>query len=366
MKAKKCMAVMLACLLSVSFTACGNKDSEDSQADNKGEWWDVSKENMDEEESTINGDTSHEKETSEVETETSSATDASSEPADTSGTSSKSGGNNQKNQNTSNGNNKTEKTPYENPDTPAMVYSPDVEIFGDKNIADTIAICTVSINGEKFSLAEETVDTLVSRAGIRQNTNYTYLNPFEENDKYDGIFWYGKGYGIYTNAKDEAKRFTGTHVFIEGLESTSVAGDVDPTVEGAYRIRSVYSSADATKNDFAVSYIGGIKVGTLKKDIEDKLGAGGITKGYTYYANQLGALVIKYDENEMASEIYLFVNYDDVPIEYHSSEEAPAPEATTPTESETEPVETREAEMPPEIPEDFVPPENPAQRVDVD
>lgn len=370
MKFRKYMAATLACVLAISLASCGSKGNADTQSeDSKGEWWEVSREGMDEEESTSE-ESSSKPETatassSEADEDTSSATDASSKADDSS---SKGGTGNSKGSQKSSrsGDGTTEEEYYEDPDTPAEVFSPDIIIFGNKNMSDSASLCSVTVNGKTLSITDETVDTFIDKAEIRQNKACSFLNPFETDDSYDGIFWYGKGYGVYSNTVDEAKRFTGTQVFIEGLDYTSVAGEVDPSVEGAYRVRSVYSSIGATKDDFTVSYAGGIEVGMSKADIESKLGKASETKGYAYYANSSGALVIRYDKNDTAAEIYLFADYEDIPIEYQPPEESSEGDTTSSKEEKTAVTTTTTEtsnDVPPDIPPDATPSDSKPKRV---
>lgn len=363
MKFGKIMTAMLMCVLALSLASCDGKKSSDPQdEESKGEWWDVSREGMEEKETTSEESSSKVETTSSTVEATSSDTDASSQ---TDSGSSNNGKGNSKSQRTNrNGDGTTEEEYYEDPDTPTEVFSPDIVIFGNKNMSDSASLCDVTVNGKTLSITDETVDTFINKAGVRQNKACSFLNPFELDDSYDGVFWYGKGYGIYTNTVDESKRFTGTQVFIEGLDYASVAGEVDPSVEGAYRIRSVYSSIGATKSDFTVNYIGGVEVGMSKSDIEGKLGKASETKGYAYYANSSGALVIRYDKNDIAVEIYLFADYADIPIEYQLSE-APSEESTTSSqESKTTTTALKSNDTSPDIPPDAMPSDSKPKRVE--
>ena len=121
MKFRKYMAATLACVLAISLASCGSKKNADTQSeDSKGEWWEVSREGMDEEESTPE-ESSSKPETassSEADEDTSSATDASSKADDSS---SKGGTESSKESQKSNrsGDGTTEEEYYEDPDTPA-------------------------------------------------------------------------------------------------------------------------------------------------------------------------------------------------------------------------------------------------------
>lgn len=336
MNLKKLSLMLFTCASLVSFSACGNNDntSEQQTESEQGEWWNVSNKGMDEAETTFseasvseNSETTTE-ESSEDMTEDAAAETESGETSNV-GTGGNTSGNGTPS-GTANGNGETaEKEQYEDEQAPSEVYTPDIEIFGEKNVADSIPLSTIKVNGNVLDIKEETVDSFINTAGLRQNKGYSLSNYFETDDTYDGIFWYGKGYGIYNNTQDESKRFTGTHIFIEGIESGFVATKVDPTVENGYQIRSVYASTDTTESDFTVEFVGGVKAGMTRSEIEALFqSTGDTTKTYTYYANKDAALLIFYDENDTAMEIYLFADYDFMPILYSEKEEPVVEEMT--------------------------------------
>lgn len=309
-------------------TACGKNGENSAGESNQDttEWYDVSRENMDEEETTEAEETkatTTEAVTETTEETTEPVTDADGNPVEQD---SGSGGGNKKTSRTGDGT--TEEEYYQDEDAPAEVISPDVTIYGEKNEPTAMGLEFVTINGVRVDIRKETVDSFIEKMELRQNKDCTFFNPYETEGFNDGIFWYGKGYGRYQNAADESQRFTGTHVFIEGLEGRYIASEVDPTVEDGYKIRSIYSSVGATKDDFSVEFIGGIKVGTAKSEVEKLLGGGGNVSGaFTYYADDSNALVIRYGEDDTITEIYLFNDFDYAPIEY-------LPAVTTPSKTE--------------------------------
>ncbi len=336
MNFKKLSLMLFICASLVSFSACGNNDntSELQTESEQVEWWNVSNEGMEEAEaasSEVNVSENSEATTEESDEDTAEDVTTETESGETSngGTGGNTSGNGTLS-GTPNGNGDTaEKEQYEDEQAPSEVYTPDVEIFGEKNVADSIPLSTVKVNGNVLDIREETVDSFINTAGLRQNKGYSLSNYFETDNTYDGIFWYGKGYGIYNNTQDEVKRFTGTHIFIEGIESGFVAAIVDPTVESGYQIRSVYASTDTTENDFAIEFVSGVKAGMTRSEIEALFqSAGDTTKTYTYYANKDAALLIFYDENDTAMEIYLFADYDFMPILYSEKEEPVVEEMT--------------------------------------
>lgn len=320
-KAVKSLLIALSLVTAMSVTACGKSGEAGDDTQDTSEWYDVSRENMDEEESsdstaettTTTADSSSEPE--ETESSSSESSD-SSKPDDSSSSGGSSGGNSSPSG--GNGNPKN----FEEKELPKEIYTPDIEIYGDKNIGDTIALYNVKVNGKIMDIRSETVDTFVSKAGIKRDANSAYENPFEEKEEeYDGIFWFGGGYGVYTNAQDASKRFTGTHVFIEGAENGFVAAEVDAGIEGRYSIRSVYSNINTEKNDFEVIFAGGIKCGMTRSEVEKIIGSkGNDSKGYVFYANKENALLIHYNKDDVAEEIYLYNDFDDMPILYVGAE----------------------------------------------
>lgn len=206
-------------------------------------------------------------------------------------------------------------------ETPERSLYPDVEVFGDKNEDINIPIQKVKINGRIFDIGVDTLNEVVERAEVTRNPEAEFYNPVkDENGENDGIFWYGGGYSA--NGSSE-----GTQAFIEVFDYKDIAVDLD-TIDPLdntknWYIRSVYSSLETTKDDWAVEYRcgskNGIKVGMTREEIEKSFGGrkGGTSKGYTYYANTYAALFINYNDKDIATEMYLFADYDWAKIQYN-------------------------------------------------
>ena len=207
-------------------------------------------------------------------------------------------------------------------DLPFEVPYPDIEIFGDPNVGNDVALNIVNINGVTMDLFAETVDTLIAKTGTKQNkarAHYNYFNDEEAAEAYDGVFFYGKGYGVDAQTQDQSLRFTGTQFFIEGIrDGDELAMDVDARAEGVFGIRCLYSSLEDT-NDFDVIYAGGVKCGMSRASVESILGEGSTSKRYTYYANGNNVLLLGYS-GETVSDIYLVNDYERLPVRYSPSE----------------------------------------------
>lgn len=305
------IAQTLLCAAAI-LTGCARSLGDDITAENSNvdgtEWWDVTRENMDEEETTEPVTTAKTEVTEETTTETTDVTDENGNP---------SGGGSGGGKSNRGSSGKTKDEYYEDKAAPKEIITPDVEIFGERNVSNAMALSRINVNGKNIDILNETIDGLIEIAGLRQDRNCLFSNPFERDANYDGIFWYGRGYGVYLNAEDESLRFTGTHLFIEGISGTVLATEVDPTVKDGYKIRSVYASIGMTQDDFEVLFLGGIKCGMARAEVEQILDSrGDTTKCYTYYANKDNALVIRYGEDDTIAEIYLFNDYDYLPIQY--------------------------------------------------
>lgn len=210
---------------------------------------------------------------------------------------------------------------FEKKDPPQEIISPDVEIFGERNVSNGLALYNIKVNGQVIDIRGETIDSFVEMAGIKRNTDCSFFNPFEEDSRvHDGVFWFGGGYGVCTNTKDESLSFTGTHIFIEALEGRNIATEVDPENKDRYKIRSVYSSIAMSKDDFDIEFAGHIKCGSKRSDVEAALGKGNTSRIYTYYSNAENAMFIRYGEDDTATEIYLFNDFDYAQIKYSEAE----------------------------------------------
>ena len=319
-KAVRPLLVALSLVTALSVTACGKNGGAGDDTQDTSEWYDVSRENMDEAESSesVANTTTTAADSSEA-PEDSSETNKpdSSKPDDSSSSGESSGGNSSPSSGNDNPKN------YEEKQLPKEIFSPDVEIFGERNLDDKIALYNIKVNGKVMDIRNETVDTFITTAGIKRNADRAFENPYEmDENKYDGVFWFGGGYGVYANTQDTSKRFSGTQVFIEGAENGFVAAEVDSGIKGKYKIRSVYSCTATTQKDFEVIYAGGIKCGMTRAEIERILGSkGNESKGFTYYANKANLLLISYGKNDIAEEIYLYNDFEDMPIQYLKTED---------------------------------------------
>lgn len=331
---KKALIMMTAFSLVVaSLTGCGkNGSNTESGAESSGLEYDVTRENMDELES------SETEESSTTDSEDSSETEESSEESSEDESSSEASGGG----NSSSGNKGSSPQEfYEDKDAPNIVVNPDVVIYGEKNVDNDTPLYKVKVNGKYIDIRHETTDTLLNTAGIRQDVKtlkYNEDTDYRENgDEYsDGIFFYGRGYGIYSNYEDESKRYTGTHLFIEGVENGLVAVEVDPTAAGVYSIRGVYASIAMTRSDFDIVFANDVKCGMSREAVEKKLGEGNKSRDFTYYANDENALLIRYDEDDNAAEIYLFNDFEFLPIDYREAEEEGADDSKPQPEKEGE------------------------------
>ena len=210
----------------------------------------------------------------------------------------------------------------ESNDAPVEIPYPDVEIFGDPNVGDNVPLNIVTINGVTMDTFAETVDTLAANTGTKQNKSISHYNFFNDEEaalSYDGVFFYGKGYGVDAQTQDESLRFTGTIFYVEGIrDGEELSMDVDARAEGVYGIRSIYSSY-ADIHDFDVEFANGVKCGMSRAAVEGLLGEGSTSKRYTYYANSSNVLLLGYS-GETVSEIYLVNDYKRLPVRYSPSE----------------------------------------------
>lgn len=169
----------------------------------------------------------------------------------------------------------------------------DILINGEKNVSNSQPLLMVTVNGyddDNLTIGgSDKLDTLVKCIGLKRNDDKLHYNPDDDDD---GVFWYGQGYN--SSSKDGC-------VYIEAVpitEGTVKPTDIDPSQrEGYYRVRSLYVNNEV--GDIEVSF-SGVKVGMTKADVEKRFAdAGGETSGYTYYANDNGALLLSYNDDDV-------------------------------------------------------------------
>lgn len=229
----------------------------------------------------------------------------------------------------------TEEEYYVDEEAPVEIPTPDVIIYGEQNMSNETELWKIKLNGKYLDIRSDTLDKFIKTADIKQNKKASFFNGAKEDE--DCIFFYGKGYGVFRNAQDESKRFEGTLLFLEGLEQGNIATVVDPTIKDHFKIRCAYSSVGATKSDYNIEFANGVYTGMKRSEVEELLGSGDKTRGMVYYANKDNCLVIRYDikdedgeesADDIATEIYLFNDFEEAPIQYVLAEEETT-EATT-------------------------------------
>lgn len=292
-KKTRTVLIMSAVCAAAMLTACGNHGSSSKSVNSNEsttEWWEVTKEGMEEEETTEAENTAI---TSEATTE------ASSEQETSSATDSDSSQGNGKSSSGQNGsgdkNDKKDKT--ENREE----VENDIIINGERN-HHWGGLRWVKVNGFEFDsiYIDKYLDVFMDCAQV-QKTDKIHYNPSDDNDD---VFFYGNGYS--------AEGIDGC-VYVEVVPvvmgSRPSTDDVDLSKpEGYYLIRSLYANED-TPEELGVTFAG-IKIGDSKERVEGLYGAGGNTNGYTYYADKEGALLLTYDEDDKVKEMYLFVDYE--------------------------------------------------------
>lgn len=202
---------------------------------------------------------------------------------------------------------------YEKHEPTGELINPDVTMYGDSNVKSLglRLLANVTINGIKLHLEDGRVDQLVKDANLTQDPECLFYNPIEEGDADDGIFWYGRGYGL---TSEDGTISGDSRVFIEGGHYNGVCmEEVDLNLEGGYYLRSVYANLNMLEDETMVTFFGGIHCGNTRQEVEEifksldpEKCAGNVSKGYTYYSDVQNTLMIRYNEDDIAEEIYLF------------------------------------------------------------
>lgn len=295
-KKTRTVLIMSAVCAAAMLTACGNHGSSSKSVNSNEsttEWWEVTKEGMEEEETTEAESTATTSEAAtedSSEQETSSVTDSDSSQSDNK--SGKGGGGQ---------NGSGDKSDKENKSETREEVENDIIINGERN-HHWGGLRWVKVNGFEFDsiYIDKYLDVFMDCAQV-QKTDKIHYNPSDDNDD---VFFYGNGYG--------AEGIDGC-VYVEVVPvvmgSRPSTDDVDLSKpEGYYLIRSLYANED-TPEELGVTFAG-IKIGDSKERVEGLYGAGGNTNGYTYYADKEGALLLTYDEDDKVKEMYLFVDYE--------------------------------------------------------
>lgn len=301
MKYAKIIGTLLA-VSAIALTGCGKNggDSTGNGTEDTSEWYDVSREDMEEAETTTTTEVVTEPETTTTTEDTSEPTEeSSSEPDD----SSSSGGDSSSGSGekpSGGGQDKTEPAKKE------TLYYPDVEIYGDKNALKYAELAEITINDIDYNLTREDLDEIVKGAGLEQ-TDKVFKN--EDEDKTDGLLWYGNGYRMQGNEGEG-------YLYMEVLDYDHINTGAPDVNKAGIHLRSVYINNDTAKGGLDVN-VAGASCGMPRSEVEKKLGGkGDQTKGYTYYANKVGAILLHYDESDNVDEIYVFADYDYFKIKY--------------------------------------------------
>lgn len=338
-------SILTAISLCAVFTSCGKKEPQEQAVEIKEESVDISLEydvsRYDMDSSMLEEDGSSKKQ---ADPRNSSKSDNSSEDsaADISNTEDSTAETSEAADETEEGKSSAEAGVKSNISAPSIIPSVDIEVFGDKNEGDDVSLQNVSINGTVVNIRDETVDSLISKTGTKQNRSKIHYNFYQDEDaggRYDGIFFFGNGYGIDSQTQDPTLRFTGTHFFIEGQRGgDELAMEVDSTAVGSYGIRCLYASLASTSSDFEVIFANGVKCGMDRSTVESLIGKGNSSRLYTYYANNNNVLFLSYSD-DIVSEIYLVNDYQRLPVKYSPSEETETVSSSAEVESHPEVVE---------------------------
>ncbi len=301
MKRTKTMIIVSALCLAVMMTACEKNANStvDGKNEQTTEWWEATNESM-REKTTTSEETTVEEETTES-TGVETTEDAATESETTSENGNFSDGN------SDNGNQKEPiKTEKED-----IIH--DIIINGEHNIKRRYTFDRMEVNGILLEDLES-LDYLVSAAALQQDASNIFYNPSNDSDD---IFWQGCSYGI--EGIDgcfyiEAVPYTDGKVTAENTLSTDLSKPED-----YWRIRSMYANADSI-GDLEVKFMGGITIGMSREEIDSMFGnVECTTSGYSYYANKNGAILIRYNDNDLAEEIYSFIDYNDyLKIKYNN------------------------------------------------
>lgn len=300
MKKMKC-AKVIAALLAVSaiaLTGCGKGESNTgSGTEDTSEWYDVSREDMEEAETTTTAEVT----TTEPETTTSTDSTESTEDSSEADNSSSEGDSSSGSDKSSGGGSQDKTEPVKE-----KVYYPDVEIYGDKNALKYAELTEIKINDVAYNIRKEDLDEIVKGAGLEQ-TSTVFKN--DDEGKTDGILWYGNGYRVQGNEEEG-------FLYMEVLDYDQINVGTPDVNKAGIHLRGIYVNNDTTKGGVNVS-VSGVSCGMPRSDVEKCLGGKGNTsKNYTYYANKLGAIMLHYDSSDNVDEIYVFVDYDYLKIKY--------------------------------------------------
>ena len=201
---------------------------------------------------------------------------------------------------------------YEKHEPTGEIILPDVTMYGDPNVESKLRLlANVTINGNNIYVEDGRVDHLVNQANLTQDPECLFYNPIEEGDADDGIFWYGRGYGL---TSEDGTIAGDSRVFIEGSHYNGVGvEELDLSLDGGYYLRSVYANLNMLEDETMVEFCGGVHCGNTRQEVEEIFKtlfpenyAGSVSKGYTYYSDVDNTLMIRYNKDDIAEEIYLF------------------------------------------------------------
>ena len=182
------------------------------------------------------------------------------------------------------------------------MFIPDIEV----NVSDEIDLSALVINNVNVTLDDDMkLSELLATTGLKHCTYGSMSVLRNEFTFISGMF------GIQYDVTDILS-FEGTLISIEVMDENKnivSSASLDKNKFHTYTVVGISSSDFWTHDDFTVSYYGGLKSGTTKKDMISILGEGTIYDDKVVYKNSKHSLVIELD-NDVIDEIILLNNFD--------------------------------------------------------
>ena len=173
------------------------------------------------------------------------------------------------------------------------------------NLSDDISLSSVELNHVTVDVPQDSFTDILEKTGLKYISYAT--------SKTDSAFkFYAKGFGVQEDPEDPMS-FNGTTVYLEVSKDGIPVTDFSVSDMDTYSLYAIHSSQFFTHEDFDVVYAGCVKAEGSREDIEAVLGKGDIYDKDVFgetvsYKNNSGMLLISYDSEDKADDIYLFVH----------------------------------------------------------
>lgn len=183
-----------------------------------------------------------------------------------------------------------------------FTFIPNVE----SNVSDRVNLSELTINNVNISLDN---DTLLSE--ILLSTSITYC-PYNNTTVLDKDFTFVGGmFGIQNDINDKYS-FSDTQLSVEVTdENNNIVSyaALDENKFSLYKVVGIRSSDYYVSDDYEVAFCKGVKVGTTKEELVEKLGEGTVVNDMTIYRNTSHTMVVEF-KNDIIKQITLLNNVD--------------------------------------------------------